>query len=229
ELQKFISTTPEHQGIVLAALNNEQWGRKGLDAAILLGVLIGGAEGKKQFGPANDAVLGSLKVYVDSFRDVYKINRGEKVKPVATGRYAEDIYDGIATSEGNPWYLTTLSVSHVLSLALAHFASHREDIVVTEVSAPFWRQFDENIVPGKIVKYRSREWKQIVNAVFRWSDGFWEIVRKYRGPDGEFSEQYNRYTGKPQGAQHLTWSYAALINAAEARTLAKKAIGPLLD
>ncbi|KAG8959314.1 hypothetical protein FRC03_008159 [Tulasnella sp. 419] len=118
ELQKFISTTPEHQGIVLAALNNEQWGRKGLDAAILLGVLIGGAEGKKQFGPANDAVLGSLKVYVDSFRDVYKINRGEKVKPVATGRYAEDIYDGIATSEGNPWYLTTLSVSHPISPAI---------------------------------------------------------------------------------------------------------------
>lgn len=45
------------------------------------------------FQPCSDKALSSLKVYVDSFRSIYGINSGiASNAPVATGRYAEDVY-----------------------------------------------------------------------------------------------------------------------------------------
>ena len=45
------------------------------------------------FQPCSDKALSSLKVYVDSFRDFYSINKGiASNAAVATGRYTEDVY-----------------------------------------------------------------------------------------------------------------------------------------
>jgi len=47
------------------------------------------------FQPCSDKALSSLKVYVDSFRSIYKINSGiPSNEAVATGRYPEDVYYG---------------------------------------------------------------------------------------------------------------------------------------
>ena len=47
------------------------------------------------FQPCSDRALASLKVYVDSFRSIYSINRNiVRNQAVATGRYAEDVYFG---------------------------------------------------------------------------------------------------------------------------------------
>ncbi|KAG8971723.1 Glucoamylase, intracellular sporulation-specific, partial [Tulasnella sp. 427] len=85
ELRSFISL---QDGVILGYKEPKQFNRTGLDAAVPLGVLISGAQGSEQFGPASDHVLATLKAYVDSFRDEYKINQGEKKLAVATGRYA---------------------------------------------------------------------------------------------------------------------------------------------
>ena len=47
------------------------------------------------YQPCSDKALSNLKVYVDSFRDVYSINSGIPAgDAVATGRYPEDVYQG---------------------------------------------------------------------------------------------------------------------------------------
>ena len=47
------------------------------------------------FQPCSDKALASLKVYIDSFRTIWPINHDiAGNKPVATGRYPEDVYFG---------------------------------------------------------------------------------------------------------------------------------------
>lgn len=52
------------------------------------------------FQPCSPQALANHKAVVDSFRDLYTVNKGIKQgSAVAIGRYAEDVY-----YNGNPWY-----------------------------------------------------------------------------------------------------------------------------
>ncbi|KAG8908356.1 hypothetical protein FRB99_007283 [Tulasnella sp. 403] len=220
-LREFIE---KDKGIVLAYKNPKQFNRTGLDAAFPLGVLIAGGGTDEEWEPANEYTLATIKEYVDSFRDEYKINQGEKKLAVATGRYAEDVYDGIGVSLGNPWYLTTLSVSHVLSRAIHHYIKQSAPIQVTPINKAFWAQFDNSVEEGDVFEAGSRQWKRLLKAVATWSEGFWGVAKKYQGENGRLDEQINRDTGLPQGARDLTWSYAAFYLASEDRRLACQAV-----
>lgn len=78
-------------GSYRAYANPGNHNRKGIDSAVLLAILAGGASGDPHFGPAAPAVLASVKVYVDAFRGKYSIaNSTGQVNgtdPVPTGRY----------------------------------------------------------------------------------------------------------------------------------------------
>ncbi len=100
--------------------------RTGLDCAVLLGMIHGVHEpsgnrlteggvdeeqGGKNFSLAtsilDDRYLATMRMYVRSFEGVYGLN-GKMGDGVWTdgwlvGRYAEDRYDGVARSGGNPW------------------------------------------------------------------------------------------------------------------------------
>lgn len=206
ELHSFVS--PE-DGVILGYKEPKQFNRTGLDAAVPLGVLISGSEGADKWGPASDHVLATLKAYVDSFRKEYKINGDEKQLAVATGRYAEDVYDGIGISIGNPWYLTTLSVSHVIARALQYYTSNQAPIWINHINKPFWAQFDKKIHAGEVLTHHDKRWRHLISELAHWSEGFWQVVQKYQGVNGQLDEQINRDTGHPQGAKNLTWSYAA--------------------
>ncbi|KAG8962585.1 hypothetical protein FRC00_009275 [Tulasnella sp. 408] len=195
ELQSFVSRP---NGVVLAYKEPKQFNRTGLDAAVPLGVLVSGAQGASAWGPASDHILATLKAYVDSFRNEYKINKGEKKRAVATGRYAEDVYDGIGVSIGNPWYLTTLSVSHVIARALQYYTSTQSPIWINHINQPFWAQFDEKIHLGEVLTPRDKRWRRLISELARWSEGFWQVVRKHQGVHGQLDEQINRDTGLPQ-------------------------------
>jgi glucoamylase len=71
--------------------------RTGIDANSVLGSIHtfdpeAGCDART-FQPCSDKALASLKVYVDSFRDIYAINAGvPSNEAVATGRYASDVY-----------------------------------------------------------------------------------------------------------------------------------------
>jgi hypothetical protein len=76
---------------------NTRGGRTGIDANTALGSIHtfdpdAGCDAIT-FQPCSDKALASLKVYVDTFRSLYSINKGiQAPEAVATGRYAEDVY-----------------------------------------------------------------------------------------------------------------------------------------
>jgi glucoamylase len=54
-------------------------------------------------------------------------------------------------------------------------------------------------------------------ALLKRGDDFIATVRKFTPPDGALSEQVDRATGVQTSARHLTWSYAAFVNASKLR------------
>lgn len=89
-------------------------GRSGLDCALPLAINHFGYVNESetdggQYSPASPPALVSLHAYVKSFKGLYDINGGKNwTDGWAVGRYAEDIYNGTGTSEGNPWYVPSL-------------------------------------------------------------------------------------------------------------------------
>ncbi|CAE6473639.1 unnamed protein product [Rhizoctonia solani] len=209
-------------GSYRAYANPENLGRRGVDSAVLLAILAAGKAGDPNFGPTAPAVLASVKVYVDAFRGKYSIaNSSDQVfgvAPVPTGRYPEDKWDGYETGPdtmGNPWYLCTVAVPHLIDWALSEFMS-AGNITITEVSLPFFEQF-VSVKPGDVFTRGSTEFNLTVIGMRAWSDGFYKILQQFQGPGGVLYEQFNRDTGEPQGASNLTWSFAAFADAARVR------------
>ncbi|KDQ18310.1 glycoside hydrolase family 15 protein [Botryobasidium botryosum FD-172 SS1] len=217
-LESFV-TSSNSSTYIESSLNPGQWNRKGIDAALPLAVLVGAqvSGGDTPWAAHRPEVLATVKTYVDSFRTVYPLNeRVAEGAPVSVGRYAEDVYNGTGTAKANPWYLTTVAVPHLLTLALEniHEAGY---INVTAASAPFWGQFVKGAEGGENWEAGQPEWALAVDGAWSWSEGFWEIMRAFVGADGHIAEEFDRETGKPRGARDLTWSYAAFVNAANAR------------
>lgn len=83
-------------------------------------------------------------------------------------------------------------MAHVLSRALHYYTTTPAPIHVTEVSKPFWAQFDPTVAAGDVHKPSSAKWSALLKAMSLWADGFWGIVKKYEGVNGQLDEQINR-------------------------------------
>lgn len=163
------------------------------------------------FQPCSDKALSNHKAYVDSFRDVYDINKGtEQGKAVAVGRYSEDVY-----YNGNPWYLANFAAAEQLYDAI-YVWKKQESIEVTELSLPFFKDLIPDISTGTY-EPSSDTYQQILDAVSAYADGFIDVAAKYTPSDGSLAEQYTRESGEPISAKDLTWSYAAFLSAADRR------------
>lgn len=57
----------------------------------------------------------------------------------------------------------------------------------------------------------------MTTAIKNYADSFVAVVAKYTPSGGGLSEQYSRSNGSPLSAVDLTWSYAALLTAYDAR------------
>ncbi|KAI8803646.1 Six-hairpin glycosidase-like protein, partial [Cladochytrium replicatum] len=90
-----------------------QNGRR-LDSAIPLGV-IAGSTNDGFYAPNDEKVLVSLYEFAKGFATGYALNSRSLLDnnnlsmPCAIGRYYGDTYKGIGNSQGNPWFLCTLS------------------------------------------------------------------------------------------------------------------------
>ncbi|KAF8906144.1 glucoamylase [Mucidula mucida] len=163
------------------------------------------------FQPCSDKALANLKTYVDAFRSIYTINSGIAANAaVATGRYPEDSYQG-----GNPWYLTTAAVAEQLYDAIIVWKA-QESIEVTSISQPFFQQFDSSVAVGTYASSTST-YTTLLSAVQDFADGFILVHQKYTPSGGGLAEQFGRDSGSPVSAVDLTWSYAAISTAFEAR------------
>lgn len=155
--------------------------------------------------------MSNHKAYVDSFRSVYAINSGiPQGKAVAVGRYAEDVY-----YNGNPWYLANFAAAEQLYDAI-YVWKKQGSITVTSLSLPFFKDLLPSITAGSYPS-SSPTYQSILDAVLAYADGFMDIAAKYTPADGSLAEQYDRNTGAPLSAAHLTWSYSAFLTAAERR------------
>ncbi|KAK0539063.1 hypothetical protein OC842_001079 [Tilletia horrida] len=197
--------------------------RNGLDCAVLLASLHGWNQtstatgtASQQFGPGSDRVLATHRQYVDSFRSLYPINGGAAApKSVGVGRYPSDVYDGVGTSQGNPWFLCTTTAAETLYDARALFAKAGA-VQVTATSRSFFDQFLSGVPAGSYAA-SSATYSSLMGGMKTMADGFMDIVNLHAYANGSLSEEFSRYNGYSVGARDLTWSYAAWLSADSAR------------
>lgn len=195
-------------------------GRGGLDcAAILTANHLFDAEATCDvdgYQPCQGRALANHKAVVDSMRGIYTINTADDSdaktpgKPVAIGRYAEDVY-----YDGNPWFLCTSAAAEQLYKAIYQWSSSGS-VVVDDVSKAFFQDLVHDISAGTWDK-STNQFTQITNAAKIYADGFANIVKKHAGTNGSIAEQISRENGTMVSASDLTWSYAAFLTMADAR------------
>ncbi|PLW12558.1 hypothetical protein PCANC_17261 [Puccinia coronata f. sp. avenae] len=87
----------------------------GLDVGTLLGCLHAGTQTPDVFRPNSEYMINTFHAILESMSKIYPLNsRYHDLIAKAVGRYPEDIYDGVSTSVGNPWFITTLTMAEYL-------------------------------------------------------------------------------------------------------------------
>lgn len=192
--------------------------RTGLDAAILLASIhTGGGNATEDLSPCDPAVLSSLRAYVLSFAGLYPQNSGNWTDGWLVGRYAEDAYDGIGFTGGNPWYITTFAVATTLYKAQHAFAATGS---ISLEAGDFWADLLGHVDEFGHWEAGSAGFERAMAAVGRVADAYVvKAARTLRG--GRMSEQVG--SDGQRGARDLTWSYAAFLEVRRARDGARKA------
>ena len=163
--------------------------KSNIDIAVVLGLL----RGNNHDGYLNwndRKVTQTLNTIINTFSDLYSVNKVAHFPGVAIGRYPEDVYDGNGFGGGNPWVLTTLAVAE----------SYYE--MAAEIGSYTVNKHDQNV---------------IAKSYLDLGDSYFQRVQLHANPDGSLSEQINRFSGHMTGARDLTWSYASVLTATWAR------------
>jgi glucoamylase len=172
-------------GILVSSQKSAALGYKnsGLDVAPLL-ALIHTSPYQKLFAFNNAFVSKYITSLVESFKQIYQVNKDYTDLGVGLGRYPEDRYDGyVTTKKGNPWFLTTLALGEFYCLL-------KDDLQV------------KGSLSKKLGTVLSTKVEQQFKRVLFHSDG-----------KGHMSEQFNQDNGFMQGARDLTWSHNAFMSA----------------
>ena len=212
--------------------------RSGLDCGLLLGslhALPAPQSGDTHlFPPWSDEILVSLLALARDQAHRFPINRRKAryqdgsdsawtFSGTGIGRYPEDGYDGYATTEhaGNPWFLCTCSAAEVLFRTADHVSSSAQ-ISISQISLPFFQAllptqpYSPHLSPGSYTP-DDPLFHDIVTRLHVVGDQFLDVVRAHVDDRGRMSEQFDRETGFMRGAEHLTWSYGAFLQAVRAR------------
>ena len=192
----------------------------GLDAAVVLAALHAQVEGDSRFSVTDDRILATALKIRQAFQKLYPINHNGR-PGVAIGRYPEDRYNGNGTSEGNPWFLATNAFGELYYKAAQAFIK-RGSLTITDLNRPFFASVVDEATSKELVVGQSLEkdhplFRKLIAGLIQNGDGYLQRSLDHGHPNGSFSEQINRYTGYMQGARDLTWSYASLITALQAR------------
>ena len=161
------------------------------------------------------------------------------LRGIGIGRYPEDIYDGYSTSEqgGNPWFLCTSSAAEILYRTATHMQSCK-NISISHTNLPFYKALLQNPsssphssplqLSPRSLDPSDALFHTIIQRLIATADQFLAVVQTHVDEEGSMSEQFDRVTGYMRGAEHLTWSYGAFLEAVRARKGAKKALESLL-
>ncbi|HET9874132.1 MAG TPA: glycoside hydrolase family 15 protein, partial [Propionibacteriaceae bacterium] len=142
--------------------------------------------------------------------EVYPINLTDAEAGLGPmlGRYPGDLYDGGSDSLGDhPWALCTANFAQ-LYYELAAEASASGSLPLDELSAPFFTQVGVTA---------ATEIEAAVDALRAAGDAMMNAV-VYHSDHLELSEQFDGVYGYEKSVRDLTWSYAAFLSAARARS-----------
>lgn len=198
--------------------------RSGLDAAALLASIHSHDLEVDEYSDVpfdvNDYhILNTINAMASDMRFRYPINRDRIGKPslgVALGRYPEDIYDGVGTSEGNPWFIATASAAEVIFKTIYKLLDSQQDLCINRYNQEFFKSFinfEADDLEEFVIPYNSIRYNNALLNLFDFGDSFLKIIKDHVDGNGHMSEQFNKYTGYMQGAKDLTWSYSAFWNA----------------
>ncbi|QLG72506.1 hypothetical protein HG535_0D02140 [Zygotorulaspora mrakii] len=222
--------------------------RSGLDIAVIIGSILthnyelSNSSNSIPFDVDDSGVLNTLYSMVRSMEIIYPINhqRAKLKTGVALGRYPEDIYDGVKTSEGNPWFLSTAYASELLYRLILRNYQFGDDLIISldNWESEFWtlifEGFDDYVAEDNlnyngnsngnkntyqlVIPFNSPAFNQTMLSIFDLAESFLDKIREHVSDDGNMSEQFNKYTGYLQGAENLSWSYGAFWTSCNVRS-----------
>lgn len=218
--------------------------RSGLDSALFLGSIHAQDlfsntynQSNSLYEPYSDAVVSSLIQYIEDMRYRYPINLNRlqtfqeygfntSLVGFGVGRYPEDIYDGVGTSIGNPWFLCTATVSHTLYIIADYLYTRPSDFTlhVTDSTKLLYGMFVADFdwrSPDFNIHRTDSKYLDLVKGLMTYADSFLDVIREHHDGDGFMSEQFSRYDGYMRGAEKLTWSYGAFWSAVRQRHLVR--------
>ena len=124
---------------------------------------------------------------------------------------------------GNPWFLTTFSISNILYLTIAHHSSTSLPIRVTPATLPFFTHFlHEEAHTGAVYHRGSWQWEALMRGMRDMAEAYLTNAARFAEQrKGKMSEQIDRYSGWMRGARELSWSFASYLAVKQARRLAE--------
>ena len=204
-----------------------------LDSAVILGAihrrsLDATAETGAQlqfFSPSDPRVLATAEALKTKFRGEYPVNASGP--GVAIGRYPEDQYFG-----GNPWPLLTAAYAQLEYMAALDFLNQGSIQIQNKDLA-----FFQDILPtpadkaalkaGLTLSPGDAMFGKLIAALAADGDLELDCVRAHAYPDGSLSEQMDKNSGYMTSANDLTWNYAAMLTAIQARDALAAARGSM--
>lgn len=191
-----------------------------LDVSVLLAALFVEQTGGL-LDIADDHIIKTASAIEAVFAKIYAINTGaEAGLATAIGRYSEDTYFG-----GNPWALTTAAYAE-WNYRLAAQVSSAKSFVLTRTQAEYFASvsaaaFSSSLKANTNLSNDSRLRAAVVAGLRAKGDAFMKRVQFHAGLTGHLAEQIDRNNGSMISARDLSWSYAAYLRAAQARSLSK--------
>jgi glucoamylase len=226
---------PEKGYIVSARDQDAGLGGKssGLDSAVILAAIhrrpvddsILSASDRDFFSVTDRRVLATAQALKERFKKDYAVNGRPGEPGIAIGRYPEDGYFG-----GNPWALLTAAFAQLDYMAARDFVG-RGSILVEAEDLTFFRGLLEApveraaLAPGMTLKSGDPLFAKLVDGFKRDGDSFMAEVRAHAESDGSLSEQIDKNSGAMISAKDLTWNYASVLSALQARDALAAALG----
>ncbi len=188
----------------------------GLDAVMLEAILTAWESGDDFLNVTHPAVMGAVLALEDTFAPLYAVNRAWQAAGyggMGWGRFPEDANDGLGSTGGNPWPLTTLWAAQYCYRLAEKLAIGGPFPITDERQARYFNRVlgqeltsvgselpGQHILPDLLPGLRKR------------GDAYLQFVLAHQPLDGSVTEQINRDTGQPQGARDLTWAMSELLN-----------------
>jgi glucoamylase len=222
--------------------------KRDLDSATHLGTIYGDAE-DGFLAADTDYVQSSVAVLIDNYLDFFSINGKDtekKIPGVLVGRYLKDAYNGFTPGQpsgANPWTLCSAGLAEIFYRA-AYYHSTSGKVQINSANQKFWSNvktlsdyadiLDDSVSfnVGSVFTKQDNPvvFSKIMKALIATGDGILLRIR-YHIQDHDFhmTEQINKDSGDPQGAENLTWSYGTVIGAMDYRKKAAGAVANLIS